>query len=127
MIMENGLFWPIICLLGILYLIVIDLKIWYYRKKQNSKIEFTELKLVKMRVKSKHFVKGKLERIGGSNMHSKYPDSYILELEYLSEIYNVNDQELFEQFHIEDEIYIKLIEKLDKNKKRVSYKLEKVN
>lgn len=121
-----NLFFCIVVICGIFYCIIKELSDLYFKLKIRLKINQTIISVVTMEIIDKVFISGKKELIGGNRIPSKYPDSYILELKYKGNYYKVNDYELFERFKIGDTVELNLIENLDKNGKKLSYKLEKI-
>lgn len=121
--LDKGLFWPIICVGGIIYLIFIELKNYKLKKNLQNKVEYIKESIVSMEVIDKLFSEGKYGLVGGNRIPSKYPDTYIIKLKYDDSYYEINDEELFNFYNIGESIKLKLITNLDKDKNMVSYEI----
>lgn len=57
---------------------------------------------------------------------SKLPSTYIVELEYEGNKYEINDKEIFNSYEIGQFIKLKLVKRLDENKNIIEYELFKL-
>jgi len=57
---------------------------------------------------------------------SKLPSTYIVELEYEGNKYEINDKEIFNSYEIGQFIKLKLVKRLDENKNIIKYELFKL-
>ncbi|WP_343339160.1 hypothetical protein TPELB_15140 [Terrisporobacter petrolearius] len=122
-LIEN-LFWIIVIILGSLYLLFIEIRSYKYRRSLKLKIKYTEEDTVSMEIMNKIFSKGTTMKIGGDILPSKLPGTYIVELEYDGNKYEINDKEIFNSYEVGQ--LIKLVKSLDQNKNVIKYDLFKL-
>ena len=97
--MED-LFWIITIVFGSIYLIFLEMRNFNNKKHLKSKIKFTEVNIVEMKIINKTFSKGTTMRIGGDILPSVLPNTYTIELEYEGSNYEINDKEIFNSYEI---------------------------
>ena len=124
---STNAIWLILCIGGLLYYIFIE--IVEFIKKIIRKIKIKEVRetRVKMEIIDKYFVKGGIKNITGTKVSATMPDSYIMKLKYKETDYKINDKDIFESYEVGEYVYLKLIEKLDKEQNIISYKLANIN
>lgn len=119
------IFWIIIIIFGTLYFFIKWLIDLTDKVKKKLEVQVTQTNVVPMEVVNKFFVEGKVEKIGGNILPSKYPDSYIIELKYKDSYYKINDYELYNNSNIGDIISLQLINNIDKNGNIINYSIKK--
>ena len=97
--MED-LFWIITIVFGSIYLIFLEMRNFNNKKHLKSKIKFTEVNIVEMKIINKIFSKGTTMKIGGCILPSVLPSTYTIELEYEGSNYEINDKEIFNSYEI---------------------------
>lgn len=120
-----GIFWIIVIIFGTLYFFIKWLIDLTDKVKKKLKIKNTKTNFVTMEVVNKFFVEGKLKKIGGNILPSKYPNSYFIELKYKDSYYKINDYELYNNSNIGDTISLQLINNIDKNGKIINSSIKK--
>ena len=126
LLIEN-LFWIIIIIFGSIYLIFLEIENYNNKKYLKSKIKFTEVNIVEMKIINKIFSKGTIMRIGGDILPSVLPNTYTIELEYEGSNYEINDKEIFNSYEIGQFINLKLVKNLDKDKNIIKSDLFKIS
>ncbi|UEL48173.1 hypothetical protein [Terrisporobacter hibernicus] len=89
-------------------------------------IKYTEEDIVSMEIMNKIFCKGTIMTIGGDRIPLKLPGTYILELGYEGNKYEINDKEIFDSYEVGQFIKLKLVESLDQNRNIIKYDLLKL-
>ena len=112
--MFEELFWPVIIILGSIYLIFIEVKNYKYKRNIMLKIKYIEEDIINMKIVNKSYSKGNL-------FQYKMPDTYIVELEYEDYKYEINDEEIFNSFEIGQYVELKLVKNLDENRNLITY------
>ena len=64
--------------------------------------------------------------IVGDRGPSKLPSTYVVELQYEGNNYEINDKEIFESYEIRQFIKLKLVKSLDQNRNIIKYELFKL-
>ncbi|SFJ12605.1 hypothetical protein SAMN02910355_1144 [Terrisporobacter glycolicus] len=118
--MIEELFWPILIILGCLYLAFIQVKEYKAKRNLELKIKYTEESIVNMKIVNKLFLKAY------PSVDCKMPDTCILELEYDGDMYEIKDEEIFKSYEVDQFIKLKLVKYLDENKNIVKYDLYKI-
>ena len=111
-------------ILGSLYLLFIEIRNYKYKRSLKLKIKYTEEDIVSMEIMNKIFSKCTTMKIGGDILPSKLPGTYIVELEYEGNKYEINDKEIFNSYEVGQ--LIKLVKSLDQNKNVIKYDLFKL-
>lgn len=124
-LIEN-LFWIIVIVFGSMYLLFVEIRNYINRRKLKLRIKYTEEDIVSMEIMNKIFCKGTIMTIGGDRAPSKLPGTYIVELEYEGNKYEINDKEIFNSYEIGKFIKLKLVKRLDENKNIIKYDLFKL-
>lgn len=122
----DNLFWIIVIILVSIYLLFIEIKNYKYKRILKSKIHYTEEDIANMEIINKIFCKGTLMKMGGDRAPSRLPSTYIVELEYEGNKYEINDKEIFNSYEVGQFIKLKLVKSLDENKNMIKYDLFKL-
>lgn len=121
-LIEN-LFWIIVIVFGSMYLLFVEIKNYKRKRSLKSKTKYIEEDIVSMEIMNKIFCKGTIMLIGGDRVPSKLPSTYVVELEYEGNNYEINDEEIFKSYEVGQFIKLKLIKSLDENKNLIKYDL----
>lgn len=124
-IIDNS-FWIIVIILVSIYLLFIEIKNYKYKRILKSKIHYTEEDIVSMEIMNKIFCEGTLMKMGGDRVPPRLPSTYIVELEYEGNKYEINDKEIFNSYEVGQFIKLKLVKSLDQNKNMIKYDLFKL-
>ncbi|UPA31798.1 hypothetical protein L0P85_06585 [Terrisporobacter glycolicus] len=124
--LMDSLFWIIVIVLVSIYLLFIEIRNYKYERSLKSKIKYTEEDIVSMEIMNKIFCEGTFMKMGGDRAPSKLPSTYIVELEYEGNKYEINDKEIFNSYEIGRFIKLKLVKRLDENKNIIEYELFKL-
>lgn len=124
-LIEN-LFWIIVIAFGSMYLLFVEIKNYKRKRSLKLKTKYIEEDIVSMEIMNKIFCKGTLMLIGGDRVPSKLPSTYIVELEYEGNKYEINDKEIFNSYEIGQFIKLKLVKNLDQNRNIIKYELFKL-
>ena len=118
--------WIIVIVLVSIYLLFIEIRNYKYKRSLKSKIKYTEEDIVNMEIMNKIFCEGTLMKMTSDRAPSKLPSTYIVELEYEGNKYEINDKEIFNSYEIGQFIKLKLVKRLDENKNIIEYELFKL-
>ena len=124
-LVENS-FWILVIILGTSYLLFIEFKNYKDKRRLKSKTKYTQENIVDMKIINKNFSKGTMMLIGGDRVPSKLPATYMVELEYKGNKYEINDKEIYDSYNVGQIIKLKLVESLDENKNVIMYDLFKL-
>lgn len=118
--------WIIVIVLVSIYLLFIEIRNYKYKRSLKSKIKYTEEDIVNMEIMNKIFCEGTLMKMVADRAPSKLPSTYIVELEYEGNKYEINDKEIFNSYEVGQFIKLKLVKRLDENKNIIKYELFKL-
>lgn len=107
-----------------IYLLFIEIRNYKYERSLKSKIKYTEEDIVSMEIMNKIFCEGTLMKVDRAPL--KLPSTYIVELEYEGNKYEINDKEIFNSYEVGQSIKLKLVKKIDENKNIIKYDLFKL-
>lgn len=116
--------WIIVIVLVIIYLLFTEMRNYKYKRSLKSKIKYTEEDIASMEIMNKIFCEGTLMKV--DRAPSKLPSTFIVELEYEGNKYEINDKEIFNSYEVGQFIKLKLVKRLDENKNIIEYKLFKL-
>lgn len=124
-LIEN-LFWIIVIVFGSMYLLFVEIRNYKRKRSLKTKTKYIEEDIVSMEIMNKIFCKGTIMTIGGDRVPSKLPSTYVVELQYEGNNYEINDKEIFESYEIGQYIKLKLVKNLDQNRNIIKYDLFKL-
>lgn len=120
------LFWPIVIILSSISLLFLEVKNYKDKRSLKLRTKYTEENIVDMKIVNKMFSKGAYVQIGGSKIPGRLPATYIVQLEYEDNSYEINDKEIFDSYDIGQTIKLKLVKNLDENRNVINYDLLKI-
>lgn len=118
-----NMLWVVLVVIGIIYSIVISVESLYKFIKYKFQIKSKNKTDVPVLIKNKYYWKA-INSYSLNSTQVPRTDLYIVEVEYKSNIYQIDDKDFYNKCNIDDIVHMNLVEDIDRYGNIIKWHLE---